>query len=613
MIYLEATHITKTYGEKVLFEDLNFIITKGQKVGLIARNGAGKTSLFRILSGEERSEGPNAKLTISKEIRTAILKQDPVFAPGMTVLDAAMAGDTPELAAVRAYLRALQHTEDTEILEAATAQMDALKAWDVESRVHEVLFKLNLTNPDAPLESLSGGQRKRVALANILAQDADFLILDEPTNHLDIEMIEWLETYLSSPNLTLLLVTHDRYFLDNICNQILELEDGKLYKHRGGYSVYLQNKLTREQVQEAQLYRNRKLLKKELEWVRRQPKARGTKAKARVDSFKELKEKTVLRKDPVDLKISVKTERLGSKILEAHYITKRFGDKVIVEDFFYKFKKGEKVGIVGPNGVGKTTFIKLLTQQLRPDAGKVVVGLNTKFGFYDQDGLRLDTDKRVVDVVRDIADYIPMQNGRDLSAEQLLERFMFSRKQQQVYVSQLSGGERRRLYLLTVLMQNPNFLILDEPTNDLDLITLNVLEEFLLHFPGCVLVVTHDRYFMDKIVDHLFVFEGDGRIRDFNGTYAEYRSLRDREAKPNQAGTTKRPVKESGLSYEQQKRLKNLEREIERLYAQRRELEEQMYAPGLSPDELAALAAELESLAAKIGEKESEWIALQEA
>ncbi len=613
MIYLEAVHITKTYGEKVLFEDLNFTISEGQKIALVARNGTGKTSLFRILAGEEKSEGYTSKLLISKNKRVGILTQEPQFDPQMTVLEAALSGEIPELQAVVAYEKALLD-DNHEALKKATDQMDALKAWDVDSRLKEILFKLNLDNLGALMGTLSGGQVKRVALANLIVQDADFLIMDEPTNHLDIDMIEWLEAYLTKPSVTLLMVTHDRYFLDRVCDNILELEGGKLYKHRGGYGVYLENKAIREEVDGAQLTRDKKLLSKELTWLRRQPKARSTKAKSRIDGFYELKEKTERDTGPIDIKISVKVERLGSKILEAEYISKSFGEKVLVKDFHYKFKKGEKVGVVGPNGVGKSTFIKLLTGHLKPDSGKVIVGVNTKFGYYSQDGLQVDGDKRVIDVVRDIADYIPMSSGRDMSAEQLLERFMFSRKHQQVFVSQLSGGELRRLYLMTVLMQNPNFLILDEPTNDLDIITLNILEEFLEQYTGCVLVVTHDRYFMDKIVDHLFIFEGNGKIKDFNGTYTEYRdaSLLAAKASAKKSTSVKKAPTETVISYENQKKIKNLERDIERLHAQKTELTAQFYDGNLSQDEIMALSEKLEALKEKIDTKEMAWMELME-
>ncbi len=610
MIYLEAIHITKTYGEKVLFEDLNFTISQGQKIAFVAQNGTGKTSLFKILSGEEQSEGYDSKLLINKGIRLGVLTQEPKFDPEMTVLEAALTGDIPELMAVTAYEKALLNTEDLQALKKATEAMDEHKAWDVDSQLKEILFKLNLEDLDAKMGTLSGGQLKRVALANLIVQDADFLIIDEPTNHLDIDMIEWLEAYLSKPSITLLMVTHDRYFLDRVCTTILELEGGKLHKHKGGYGVYLENKAIREEVNASGLDRDKKLLKKELNWLRRQPKARSTKAKSRIDGFYELKEKTEQDTQPIDIKISVKVERLGSKILEIEYISKKYGEKVLVKDFHYKFKKGEKVGIVGPNGIGKSTFIKLITGNLKPDSGKVVVGVNTKFGYYSQDGIQMDVDKRVIDVVRDIADFIPMSNGRDLSAEQLLERFNFSRNHQQVYVSQLSGGELRRLYLMTVLMQNPNFLILDEPTNDLDILTLNILEEFLHQYTGCVVVVTHDRYFMDKIVDHLFIFEGEGVIKDFNGTYTEYRDQKLENKKSVPAAKT---VKEApALSYEAQKRIKNLERDIEKLHADKERLTAKFYDGDLSQEAIAELSKELEALKDKIDEKEMAWMELLE-
>lgn len=612
MIYLEATHITKTYGEKVLFEDLNFTISDGQKIALIARNGTGKTSLFRILAGEEQSDGYAAKLLIHKGVRVAVLTQNPQFDPNANVLDAALSGDAPELKAVVAYEKAMLNPEDLDALKKATDKMDAAKAWDLDSQLREILFKLNLTDLDAKVGTLSGGQVKRLALANLIVQDADFLIMDEPTNHLDLDMIEWLEGYLLRPSVTLLMVTHDRYFLDRVCTNILELEGGKLYKHKGGYGVYLENKAIREDVNASQLDRDKKLLSKELAWLRRQPKARSTKSKARTDGYYELKDKTDQVKGPIDIKISVKVERLGSKILEAQYISKSYGEKVLIKDFHYKFKKGEKVGVVGPNGIGKSTFIKLLTGVIKPDSGKVILGVNTKFGYYSQDGIQLDQDKRIIDVVRDIADYIPMESGRDLSAEQLLERFMFNRKHQQVFVSQLSGGELRRLYLMTVLMQNPNFLVLDEPTNDLDIITLNILEEFLEQYSGCVLVVTHDRYFMDKIVDHLFIFEGNGQVKDYNGTYTEYRDAIDKQASAKKKPTIKKAPSEQVVSYENQKKIKNLERDIERLHAQKKTLTAKFYDGNLSQDEIAVLSKELDALNSKIDDKEMQWMELME-
>ncbi len=610
MIYLEAIHITKTYGEKVLFEDLNFTISQGQKIAFVAQNGTGKTSLFKILCGEEQSEGYDSKLLINKGVRLGVLTQEPKFDPEMTVLEAALSGDIPELKAVTAYEKALLNLEDSETLKKATEAMDEHKAWDIDSQLKEILFKLNLEDLDAKMGTLSGGQLKRVALANLIVQDADFLIIDEPTNHLDIDMIEWLEAYLSKPSITLLMVTHDRYFLDRVCTTILELEGGKLHKHKGGYGVYLENKAIREEVNASGLDRDKKLLKKELNWLRRQPKARSTKAKSRIDGFYELKEKTEQDNQPIDIKISVKVERLGTKILEIEYISKKYGEKVLIKDFHYKFKKGEKVGIVGPNGIGKSTFIKLITGNIKPDSGKVVVGVNTKFGYYSQDGIQLDEDKRVIDVVRSIADFIPMSNGRDLSAEQLLERFNFSRNHQQVYVSQLSGGELRRLYLMTVLMKNPNFLILDEPTNDLDILTLNILEEFLHQYTGCVVVVTHDRYFMDKIVDHLFIFEGEGKIKDFNGTYSEYRD--QKVAKKKSTPTTKTVKEAPALSYEAQKRIKNLERDIEKLHVKKKLLAAKFYNGDLGQDAIAELSKELEALKEKIEKKEMAWMELLE-
>ena len=471
---------------------------------------------------------------------------------------------------------------------------------------------------------LSGGQKKRLALAQILIDEPEFLILDEPTNHLDLDMIEWLEEYLQSPNLTLFMVTHDRYFLERVCNNIIELDTGVIYKYKGNYSDFLVAKEAREENQAVVLDKTKKLMGKELEWMRRQPKARGTKAKSRIDSFYKIEEKASQKISKDKIHIDVKGSRLGSKILEANYISKSYGDLILVKDFAYKFKKGEKVGIVGPNGAGKSTLLKMLTQEIRPDSGKVVVGGTVVFGHYTQDGIQLESDKRVIDVVRDIAEYIPLEKGNKLTAESLLERFLFSRKQQQVYVSKLSGGEKRRLHLLTILMENPNFLILDEPTNDLDIITLNILEDFLMDFPGCVLVVTHDRFFMDKIVDHLFIFEGDGKIRDYNGQYSDYRVLHKEEleeARQAERDRQKRIIKPTNekpkdekpkLSYEERKEFNRLEKQISVLEEKKEKITEQFNNPNLTPEEIQKLSIQLGELKNGIEEKEMRWMELAE-
>ncbi|KAA3634637.1 MAG: ABC transporter ATP-binding protein [Bacteroidetes bacterium] len=619
MNYLTLEQVSKSYGEKVLFDKIDLTVNKGQKVALVAKNGEGKSTLLRVIAGQEAPEGETSKLMMRRGISVGFLEQEPDFYEEHTILEAVLDSENPLIQATKRYEYALLKPEDTQEMMEASAVMDDLKAWDFEARIKEILFKLNITELDQQISTLSGGQKKRLALAKLVIDEPDFLILDEPTNHLDLEMIEWLEEYLSSPNMTILMVTHDRYFLEIVCNQIIELDRGKVFKYNGNYTEFLQKKAIRHENESIEMEKNRKLMKKELEWVNRMPKARGTKAKSRVDAFYELKEKSKNKINNQELQIQIKGQRLGKKILEAHYISKAFGDIKIVKDFHYKFKKQEKVGIVGPNGVGKSTFMGLLTKQERPDAGQVVVGGNTVFGYYTQDGILLDQDKRVIEVIRDIAEFIPLENGRKLTAEQALEQFLFDRKKQQVYVSKLSGGERRRLYLLTVLMENPNFLILDEPTNDLDIITLNILEEFLLAFPGCVIIVTHDRYFLDKLADHLFVFEGEGKVRDFNGTYTEYREKQKEEIQ-EQRRLAEKPEKpkakaqdqQPGLTYEQRKQLSRLEKKISRLEEQKAELEVKFTDTNISQEDIIKLSKELEEVKATIEEVELEWMELVE-
>ncbi|GAB5553573.1 MAG: ABC-F family ATP-binding cassette domain-containing protein [Saprospiraceae bacterium] len=621
MNYLNLEDVSKSYGEKVLFDRISLQISKGQKVALVAKNGSGKSTLMRVIMGEEQAEGENAKVEIHRHIRVGFLTQEPDFYPHHTVIEAVLDSDLPTIQALKNYELAMLTPEDGARMQSAIQQMDDLKAWDFEAKVKEILFKLNITELNKIVKFLSGGQKKRLAMARLIINEPEFLILDEPTNHLDLDMIEWLEEYLQQSNLTLLMVTHDRYFLERVCNQIVELDRGDIYKYSGSYSDFLHKKATRHDHEEVELEKAQKLFKKELEWVSRMPKARGTKAKSRVSSFKDLKDKLSGVRLEGEMQIDIKGQRMGKKILELQYISKSFEDLTIVKDFDYKFKKGERVGIVGPNGVGKTTFLKLLTKELRPDGGKVVVGGNTVFGYYTQSGMNLQADQRVIDTITDIAEFIPMAKGQKLMAPQLLERFLFSRKQQQVYVSQLSGGERRRLYLLTVLMRNPNFLILDEPTNDLDIMTLNVLEDFLMEFPGCVVIVTHDRYFMDKIVDHLFVFTGnDGEIRDFNGDYSEYRVMQkelDREKRKQvradqvQEKAEKAKEDKPGLSYEQRKQLNRLEKEISKLETKKVEVQGQFAdVENLTPERIKKLSIELEEIKAKIEDKEMAWMEL---
>ncbi|MCB9297483.1 MAG: ABC-F family ATP-binding cassette domain-containing protein [Lewinellaceae bacterium] len=627
MNYLTLENVTKTYGEKILFQNISLQISKGQKVALVAKNGSGKTTLLRVIAGQEAPEGEAAQVLPYREVRFGYLEQEPDFLEEHTILDAVLDSDNNIIQAIRRYEHAMLFPDRAENLQKAITEMDDLKAWEFEARIREILNKLNIDELDSLVSTLSGGQKKRLALAKLVIEEPDFLILDEPTNHLDLDMIEWLEEYLQQPGITLLMVTHDRYFLERVCDTIIELENGQLYKYSGNYSDFLYKRATRHETEGAELEKSKKLFNKELEWVRRMPKARGTKAKARVDAFEDLKEKVSEKRENSEVQIDIKGQRLGKKILEAHNISKSYGDKKIVEGFSYKFRRKERVGIVGPNGVGKTTFLKILTQEIRPDGGKVVIGDNTAFGYYTQDGMQLKEDKRVIDVVQDIAEYIPLEKGQKLTAPQLLERFLFNRKQQQVYVSKLSGGERRRLHLLCILMRNPNFLILDEPTNDLDIITLNVLEDFLMDFPGCVLIVTHDRYFMDKIVEHLFVFEGEGRIRDFNGAYSDYREIQkerereqrreeraeqQKEREQQQAQQRQQQQKAGGLSQEERKELKRLEKQILQLEERKQQITEQFNSTDLSPEKITELSKELAVVNGELEEKEGRWMELAE-
>ncbi len=616
MQYLSLENVNRSYGDKLLFKNVNLSVSKGDKIALIAKNGSGKTTLLRVIGGEEGSDGESAKIIISKEIKTAILKQDPTFDPKATVMETVFDTDNEAIIAVRDYEKAIT-ANDEKLLQKCVTRLEDLKAWDIEARIKEILSKLKLDNLDQKTGEMSGGQRKRLALAKILIEEPDFLILDEPTNHLDIEMIEWLENYLQQPNLTIFMVTHDRYFLENVCNEIIELDNGSIYIYRGNYSQYLEKREARLLNDAVNLEKNKKLFSKELDWMRRQPQARSTKAKSRIDDFYEIKEKAQVRVNNDEIKINIAASRLGSKILEAHAIVKSFGDKKILDGFTYKFKRGERIGIVGPNGTGKSTFLNILTQKIKPDGGKIVIGDTIVFGFYTQDGLVLNEDKMVIDVIRDIAEFIPLDKGLKLTAESLLEKFLFPRPQQRVYVSQLSGGEKRRLFLLTILMKNPNFLILDEPTNDLDIVTLNVLEEYLFDFPGCVIIVTHDRYFMDKLVDHLFILEGEGKIKDFNGSYSEYRQQKKEEFKQNvkdaESGATSdesQEMNQGKATFEQRKDFARLEREIKKLEEKKAATTEMFNDTSLNHQQLGELSKELETINTQLSEKEEKWFEL---
>jgi len=621
--FLTLENISKSYGEKILFQNLNLQISKGQKIALVAKNGSGKTTLLRVIAGAEAPEGENSNILLRKGVRLGYLPQEPEFQDNHTILEAVFDTGNEIIQAIKAYEEAMIQPERADLLQQAMAKMDDLKAWDFEAKIREILQKLNIARFDQRIRTLSGGQKKRLALAKLIIDEPEFLILDEPTNHLDLDMIEWLEGYLQQPAITLFMVTHDRYFLERVCNQIIELDNKQLFRYQGNYSEYLEKRAIRLENEALEYEKDRKLFGKELEWIRRMPQARTTKAKSRVDAFEDIKEKVSNKRVDQEIQIEIKGQRLGKKILELHNISKAYGDLKILDGFSYKFQKEERIGIVGPNGVGKSTFLKLLTQEERVDTGKVVLGENTVFGIYSQDGLQLREDQRVIEVVRDIAEYIPLAKGQKLTAAQALERFLFPRPQQQVYVSQLSGGERRRLFLLTILMRNPNFLILDEPTNDLDIVTLNVLEEFLLEYPGCILIVSHDRYFIDKIATHLFIFEGNGKIKDFNGDYTEYRDWQkeqEREKRKQekveqaqQAASVKANAPEKpGLTYEQRKELSRLEKEISKLEEEKQRISEQFNEPDISAEKITRLSKELGLINEKIEDRELRWMSLAE-
>ena len=563
MNLLSVEDISKSYGEKVLFKSISFGINKGQKIALIAKNGTGKTSILDIIVGKDKPDDGN--VIFRKGIQTAYLPQEPNLDPKLTVEETILKADNPTLRIIANYDKSLEDPNDQEAYQKAFEAMDQSQAWDYEKQYKKILFKLKLNDLDAKVGSLSGGQIKRLALCNALLKEPDLLILDEPTNHIDLEMIEWLEDYFSKEKITLLMVTHDRYFLERVCNEIIELDNGILYTYKGNYSYYLEKREARIAQENVEAHKNKLHFKKELEWMRRQPKARTTKSKSRIEDFKIIKEKASQRRNEHQVQLEINMERLGSKMIEMHKVQKSFGEKIILSHFNYTFQRNERIGIIGKNGSGKSTFLNLLTSNDTVDAGKIIWGETLKFGYYTQKGIPVKEEQKVIDVIKEYGDYIPLKKGRKISAQQLLERFLFDRKKQYDFVNKLSGGEKKRLYLCTVLIQNPNFLILDEPTNDLDIITLNVLESFLLDFPGCLIVVSHDRYFMDKIVDHLFVFKGDGVVNDFPGNYSDFRAYEDSRVKENKE-SLKNDKKENdyqkdtkekvGFSYKEQKEFK---------------------------------------------------------
>lgn len=617
MNLLTVENISKSYGELVLFENLSFGINKDQKIALIAKNGSGKTSILNILSGADSPD--TGQVNYRKSTRVSFLAQEPVMDPELTVEETIFASDNEVLQVISSYEKALQNPEDTDAYQTAFEAMDRFQAWDFETQYKQILFKLKLEDMHAKVGMLSGGQKKRLALANALINKPDLLVLDEPTNHLDLEMIEWLEDYFAKENMTLFMVTHDRFFLERVCNEIIELDNGVLYPYKGNYSYYLEKKEQRLEQESVEQHKTELLFKKELTWMRRQPKARTTKSKSRIDDFNTIKEKASNRRKEHEVQLELNMERMGSKILEFVKVSKSYPNKPILDKFDYNFIRGERIGIIGKNGTGKSTFLNILSGRDQPDSGKVIVGETIKFGYYTQKGIAIKEGQKVIDVIREFGDYIPLMKGKQISAQQLLERFLFDRKKQYDYVDKLSGGERKRLYLCTVLIQNPNFLILDEPTNDLDIVTLNVLESFLLDFQGCLLVVSHDRYFMDKIVDHLFVFKGDGVVEDFPGNYSDYRAYEDSQVQEQRELKEKTDVSKSSwkktettnkLSYNDQKEYKQLERDIKKLETQKEELQAKFADTSLSGDEIASLSIELGELSDTIDTKTERWFEL---
>lgn len=614
---MQVDGLTKSFGDLVLFENISFGIAEGQRVGLIAKNGSGKTTLLNIIAGKEGYDAGN--VVFRRDLRIGYLEQDPKYPEELSVLEACFHSDNTTVQLIKDYEKCME-TEGHPGLEELLSKMEHEKAWDYERKAKQILSQLKIRNFDQQIKHLSGGQLKRVALANVLITEPDLLILDEPTNHLDLDMTEWLEGYLNRNNISLLMVTHDRYFLDRVCSEIIEIDNRQIYQYKGNYSYYLEKREERMEAINTEIERANNLYRTELEWMRRMPQARGHKARYREDAFYELEKVAKQRFRDDNVKLEVKSSYIGSKIFEADHLYKSFGDLKILDDFSYIFARYEKMGIVGNNGTGKSTFIKLLMGLEKPDKGTIDVGETVRFGYYSQDGLQFDEQMKVIDVVQDIAEVIELGNGKKLTASQFLQHFLFTPETQHSYVYKLSGGERRRLYLCTVLMRNPNFLVLDEPTNDLDIVTLNVLEEYLQNFKGCVIVVSHDRYFMDKVVDHLLVFNGQGDIRDFPGNYSDYRDWKEAKAqhekeaeKPKEEKTTRVRLNDKRkMTFKEKREFEQIEKELMELEQEKADIEQALCSGALSADELTEKSKRIAAVTDLIDEKTMRWLELSE-
>ena len=622
--YLQIENLTKSFGDLVLFEDLNMGVLQGDRIGLIAKNGTGKSTLLNIIAGKEGYD--NGRITFKRDLRVGYLEQDPIYPEGLTVIEACFHHGNEVIELIKEYEICLQ-TEGNPGLDKILSQMDILNAWEYEQKVKQILTQLKITNFNQKIDQLSGGQLKRIALANTLITEPDLLILDEPTNHLDLDMTEWLEGYLKRSNLSLLMVTHDRYFLDRVCDVIMEIDNREMYTYKGNYSYYLEKRQERMDAADAEVAKAKNLYRTELDWMRRMPQARGHKARYREEAFYDLEKVAKRYTDDSNIQLNVKASYIGSKIFEADNVNKSFGDLVILDDFSYIFSRYEKMGIVGNNGTGKSTFIKILMGQVQPDSGTIDIGETVRFGYYSQDGLAFDDQMKVIDVVRDIAEVIDLGNGKQLTASQFLQHFLFTPETQYSYVYKLSGGERRRLYLCTILMQNPNFLVLDEPTNDLDIITLNILEEYLQSFKGCLIVISHDRYFMDKVVDHLLVFKGNGDIRNFPGNYTQYRDWKEfREEEERRLELEQKKKDEDNrekhgrvrhnekrrMSFSEKREFESLEEEIMSLEEEKKDLEAALCSGSLSVEELTEKSKRLPEVTDLIDEKSMRWLELSE-